>query len=360
MIIFWIYALKTISATYCNFTKGKLQLKFNCKLKNLILDRYESTDHFCMSFQTDIMTITSTWLRKTYDVLCLSKREEWTIFWKSYGPIWWPSSHTDHNIDMKMPPPLLQLFQKFICFDGVTPPLPSYGKKSSINNSSRLTKPMASLQELVWIYFEGTQHFDKCLNTGWNTCVVPIPFVCSRGLFVNVCKKDFILGTQSDLSTVMAFCFRDIFEARLSKKISSLIIISSVWVRIVLLLLPVCLTNLFTLSSSSLYSVTPPVTKLTSASVATATILICESSERRGEDSVWYSPQPSHASRRLGIVLPDSPALPKGTDRLLPERGRGARSFHVQYFLPVRIPYTNDALKITCFLFQFQENQDFD
>ena len=105
MIIFWIYALKTISATYCNFTKGKLQLKFNCKLKNLILDRYESTDHFCMSFQTDIMTITSTWLRKTYDVLCLSKREEWTIFWKSYGPIWWPSSHTDHNIDMKMPPP---------------------------------------------------------------------------------------------------------------------------------------------------------------------------------------------------------------------------------------------------------------
>ena len=114
--------------------------------------------------------------------------------------------------------------------------------------------------------------------------VVALPFVCSRGLFVNVCKKDFIFGTQSDLSTVMAFCFRDSFEARLSKKISSLIIISSVWVRTVLLILPVCLTNLFTLSSSSLYSVTPPVTKLTSASVATATILICESSERTGED----------------------------------------------------------------------------
>ena len=169
--------------------------------------------------------------------------------------------------------------------------------------------------------------------------VVALPFVCSRGLFVNVCKKDFIFGTQSDLSTVMAFCFRDSFEARLSKKISSLIIISSVWVRTVLLILPVCLTNLFTLSSSSLYSVTPPVTKLTSASVATATILICESSERPGEDSVWYSPQPSHASRRLGIVLPDSPALPKGTDRLLPERGRGAGSFHVQYLFPVRFPY---------------------
>ena len=220
---------------------------------------------------------------------------------------------------------------------------------------------MAPLQELVWIYFEGAQYFYKCLNTAWNTCVVAIPFVCSRGLFVNVCKKDFILGTQSDLSTVMAFCFRDIFEARLSKKISSLIIISSVWVRTVLLLLPVCLTNLFTLSSSSLYSVTPPVTKLTSASVATATILICESSERRGEDSVWYSPQPSHASRRLRIVLPDSPACQKVQKIDCCQRGEEApEAFTFSIFLPVRFPYSNDALKITCFKFQFHENQDFD
>ena len=66
---------------------------------------------------------------------------------------------------LKMTPPPFQLFRKFICFGGVTPTLPSYGNKFSINITSRLTKPIAPLQELVWIYFERAQHFDKCLNT---------------------------------------------------------------------------------------------------------------------------------------------------------------------------------------------------
>ena len=39
------------------------------------------------------------------------------------------------------PPTPLQLFPKFICFGDITPPLPSYGNKFSINTSSRLTKP---------------------------------------------------------------------------------------------------------------------------------------------------------------------------------------------------------------------------
>ena len=257
------------------------------------------------------------------------------IFRKTSSKTYLTVQNLQYGLKMTAPPPLCSFSQNSSVL--VTSPLPYH--HMATNFRSILVQDWPNQQELVSIYFQGAQHFDKRSNTAWNSCVIAIPFVCSRGLFVNVCKKDFIFGTQSDLSTVMAFCFRDSFEARLSKKISSLIIISSVWVRTVLLILPVCLTNLFTLSSSSLYSVTPPVTKLTSASVATATILICESSERPGEDSVWYSPQPSHASRRLGIVLPDSPALPKGTDRLLPERGRGAGSFHVQYLFPVRFPY---------------------
>ena len=65
----------------------------------------------------------------------------------------------------------------------------------------------------------------KCTEEEEKRC---LPLVCNCGLSLKVFKKDFNLGTHSGMSTVMAFSLLANFEARLSKKISSLTIISSV------------------------------------------------------------------------------------------------------------------------------------
>ena len=259
-----------------------------------------------------------------------------------------------------MPPPPFQLFRKFICFGGVTPTLPSYGNKFSINNTSRLTKPIAPLQELVWIYFERAQHFDKCLNTAWNTSLLYLLSAAAVCLWM-FAKKISSLAPNQIYPLLWHFVFGTVSRRGFPRRSPP----SSSFLRSGLgLSFWSCQSVSQTCSPCPPppYTVWPPRWQNWQVQVSQRLRSSSVNQVREGEKILSdIAPSPPTLRGGLGLFSLTRPPCQKVQIDCCQRGEEAPEAFTFSIYFPSAFPiYPYDVLEITCFIFQFHENQDFD